>query len=83
MAHLAMHAPHPAPNLQCPGAFMEDPGESGEVQTVENSAPLPLADLDSAELVFMAKTADTDVPNPHWHARPSQTMSYPLMPFKS
>jgi len=83
MTHLAMHAPRPAPNRQRPGAFVEDPGESGGVQTVENGAPSPLADLDSIELVFVAKTADADAPDPHRHAGPSRTTSYPLAPFKS
>jgi len=83
MAHLGMHAPRPAPNLQRPGAFVEDPGESGGVWTVENGALPPLADLDSTESVFVAETADADAPDTRRHAGPPRTTSYPLAPFKS
>jgi len=49
-----------------PGAFMEDPGESGGVPMVENGAPAPHTDPDGQELVFAAKTThtDADVPAP-------------------
>jgi len=66
-AHSGTHAPHLAPSLQRPGAFAEDPGESGGVPTAENGALPPLADPDGAASTFAAETADTDagVPAPH------------------
>jgi len=63
--HLGTNTPHLVPSLQCPGAFMEDPGESGGVPMVENSAPAPLADPDSAKSALMAETADAEALQPH------------------
>ena len=62
--HSGTLAPRPASSTHPPGAFAEDPGESGGVQTVENGAPPPLEDLDRTESTFMAKTSDANVPAP-------------------
>jgi len=66
LAHLGTDAPCHAPSLHRPGAFAEDPGESGGVLTVENGALAPHTDPDGTELVFAAETAHAhaDVPAP-------------------
>jgi len=64
LAHLGTDAICLAPSLQCPGAFAEDPGESGGVLTVENGAPPPCADPDGAAPTFTTETADAGAPAP-------------------
>jgi len=64
LAHSGTDAPHLAPSLQRPGAFAEDPGESGGVPTAEKGASPPLADPDGAVPIFAAETTDTVAPDP-------------------
>ena len=58
------HDPYLVPCPQCPGAFAEDPGDSGGVPTVKCSAPAPLEDLEDTEVVFAAEVADADTLDP-------------------
>ena len=64
LAHLGTDHPCLTYIPECPGAFAEDPGESGGVPTVENGAPAPHTDPNSTELVFAAKTTDAGAPAP-------------------
>ena len=64
LAHLGTDNPRLVLIPERPGAFVEDPGESGGVLMVENGAPAPLADPDGAALTFAAKTADAGAPTP-------------------
>jgi len=64
LAHLGTDDPRLAHIPDHPGAFAEDPGESGGVPTVENSASSPLADPDGAASTFAAETADAGAPAP-------------------
>jgi len=78
VAHLGSHDPHLMPCLQHPGAFVEDPGESGGVLTVENSAPAPHADPDGTELTFTVETAGADVLDPCMHMEAKHAPNWPL-----
>ena len=62
LAHSGTNNPCLAHIPDHPGAFTEDPGESGEVPMVENGALAPLADPDGAVLTFAAETAGTPAP---------------------
>jgi len=64
LAHLGTNDPRLAHIPDRPGAFAEDPGESGGVPTVENGASSPLADSDGAASTFAAETADAGAPAP-------------------
>jgi len=64
LAHLGTDHPRLAHIPECPGAFTEDPGESGGVLMVENGAPAPHTDPNSTELVFAAETTGTGAPAP-------------------
>jgi len=77
LAHLGTDAPRPAPSLHHPGAFVEDPGESGGVLTVENGAPAPHPDPDGTESVFAAKTTHADMPAPRMLAEAKRSHDWP------
>ena len=58
MAYAGTHAPCLAPSLPRPGAFAEDPGESGGVHTVEDGALAPLEVSEAMKLAFAAESTD-------------------------
>jgi len=60
-----------------PGAFAEDPGESGGGPTVENSASPPLTDPNGAALTFVAETADTGAAAPRTPAEAKRSHDRP------
>ena len=64
LAHLGTDDPCLTYIPDHPGAFAEDPGESGGVPMVENGALPPLADPNGAASTFAAKTTDTGMPTP-------------------
>jgi len=78
VAHPGSHDPHLAPCSQCPGAFAEDPGDSGGVLTMGNGAPAPLNAPDDKESAFVAKTAGTDALNPRTHTEAKCAPDRPL-----
>ena len=58
VAHVGTHVPCLASSLQCPGAFVEDPGKSGGVHTVEDGVPAPLKVLEAMKLASVAENTD-------------------------
>jgi len=78
VAHPGSHDPHLAPRSQCPGAFVEDPGDSGGVPTMGNSAPAPLDAPDDTESAFAAETAGADVLDPRMHTEAKHAPDQPL-----
>jgi len=79
LTHLGIEDPRLVHIPNCTGAFVEDPGDSGGVPMVENSALPPLADPDGAASTFAAETADadTDVPNPRTLAEAQRSPNRP------
>jgi len=73
VVHSGTNAPHLAPSLHVPSAFLEDPDEAGGVTTEEGSVPKPLEDLNNTESAFAAETADANVPNPHMLAEATRS----------
>jgi len=78
VAHLGSHDPHLAPCSQRPGAFVEDPGDSGGVLTMGNGAPAPLDAPNDTELAFAAETAGADALDPHTHTEAKCAPNRPL-----
>jgi len=78
VAHLGSHDPHLTPRSQCPGAFAEDPGDSGGVPTMGNGAPAPLDAPNDTESAFAAETAGADALDPHTHTEAKRAPDWPL-----
>jgi len=78
VAHPGSHDPHLMPCSQRPGAFAEDPGDSGGVPTMGNGAPAPLDAPDDMELAFMAETTGADALDPCTHTEAKHAPNRPL-----
>jgi len=77
LAHLGTDDPCLVHIPDHPGAFAEDPGESGGVPTVENGASPPLADPDDAASTFAAKTTGAGAAAPRTPAEAKRSHDRP------
>ena len=78
VVHLGTNAPHLMPCLQASEAFAEDPDEAGGVTTMEDGALAPLQNSKTMESAFTAKTADTEVLQPHTLMEAKHSTNKPL-----
>ena len=65
------------PDPHVPGAFIEDPEESGGAWAVEDGSPALLEDFGGMEFVFVAETADAEALEPRTLAEARERSEWP------